>query len=421
MAAAPAPSPPRFRGALAALEHPEYRWLLASNLAFFLAMGAQGIVRSWLAFQLTQSELALGLVSFMVAVPMLVMAPLGGIVADRRERRALIAAGQATVLVTEGAVLALLLAGALAFWHLLVASAVMGCVFPFIMPARQAIVANIAGKSGLANAMALNMAGMNVTRVVGPAAGGFGIGALGLSGTYAAGVVLYALALACLVRVRRSRPDGAAASVSMGRNLLEGLRYLREDRLVTMLLLFGLIPMFLAMPFQTLLVVFAEEVWNVGSSGLGLLSGLAGAGGVVGSLWVAWRHDSGRRAERQLLSMLGFGGFLLLFAQSPWFWPAVPAVLLANVFASVYGTLNNTAIQILIPDHVRGRISSFLMMSFSLPLLGTLPMSALAEARGAPLAVSLASVLAIAVALLFYAASPALRHMDAAVRRALLE
>jgi hypothetical protein len=87
----------------------------------------------------------------------------------------------------------------------------------------------------------------------------------------------------------------------------------------------------------------------------------------------------------------------------------------------VYGTLNNTAIQILIPDRVRGRISSFLMMSFSLPLLGTLPMSALAEARGAPLAVSLASVLAIAVALLFYAASPALRHMDAAVRRALLE
>lgn len=420
MVAEPTPSP-RFRGPLAALEHPEYRWLFASNLAFFLAMGSQGIVRSWLAFQLTQSKFALGLVSFMVAVPMLLMAPLGGIVADRRERRALIAAGQATVLVTELAVLGLLLAGALAFWHLLVASAVLGCVFPFIMPARQAIVASIAGRSGLANAMALNMAGMNFTRVVGPAAGGFGIGALGLPGTYAAGAALYALALLCLLRIRRSRPDGAAANVSMGHNLLEGVRYMREDRLVGVLLLFGLIPMFLAMPFQTLLVVFAEEVWRVGSTGLGLLSGLAGAGGVAGSMWVAWRHDSGRRAERQLLSMLGFGGFLLLFAQSPWFGLALFAVLIANVFASVYGTLNNTAIQILIPDRVRGRISSFLMMSFSLPLLGTLPISALAEARGAPFAVSLASLLAIAVALAFYAASPALRHMDAAVRRALIE
>src|SRR5262245_11041191 len=286
MVAEPTPSP-RFRGPLAALEHPEYRWLFASNLAFFLAMGSQGIVRSWLAFQLTQSKFALGLVSFTVAVPMLVMAPLGGIVADRRERRALIAAGQATVLVAELAVLGLLLAGTLAFWHLLVASAVLGCVFPFIMPARQAIVASIAGRSGLANAMALNMAGMNFTRVVGPAAGGFGIGALGIGNTYAAGVALYGLALLCLLRVSRSQPaDGGAATVSMGHNLLEGVRYLREDRLVLVLLAFGLIPMFLAMPFQTLLVVFAEEVWRVGSSGLGLLSGMAGAGGVAGSLWV---------------------------------------------------------------------------------------------------------------------------------------
>jgi hypothetical protein len=205
----------------------------------------------------------------------------------------------------------------------------------------------------------------------------------------------------------------------MGRNLLEGARYLREDPLVLVLLLFGLIPMFLAMPFQTLLVVFAEEVWDVGSFGLGLLSGLAGLGGVAGSMWVAWRHEAGRRATRQLFSMLGFGGFLLLFAQSPSLWPALPSVFLANVFASIYGTLNNTAIQVLIPDRVRGRISSFLMMSFSLPLLGTLPMSALAEARGAPLAVSLASLLAVAVALLFFALSPALRNMDAAVRRAL--
>jgi MFS family permease len=421
MASEPAASPSRFRGALAALDLPGFRWLFASNLAFFLAMGSQQVVRAWLVFEMTDSEFALGLVSFTVAVPMLVMAPLGGVIADRRERRGLIALGQGTVVATEIGILTLLLLDQLAYWHLLVGSGVMGCMFPFIMPARQAIVANIAGRGGLVNAMALNMAGMNFTRVVGPAAGGFGIGLLGVPGTYAFGVALYALALLCVLQVRRSRPDGSARAVSMRRNLVEGVRYLREDRLVLVLLGFGLIPMFLAMPFQTLLVVFADEVWQVGARGLGLLSGMAGAGGVLGSMWVAWRHESGGRGRRQLASMLGFGGFLLLFAQSPWFWPAVPAVLLANVFASIYGALNNTAIQVLIPDHVRGRISSFLMMSFSLPLLGTLPMSALAEARGAPFAVSLASVLAVAVALLFYAASPALRGMDQAVRHALRE
>ena len=148
---------------------------------------------------------------------------------------------------------------------------------------------------------------------------------------------------------------------------------------------------------------------------------MAGAGGVLGSMWVAWRPNVGGRARLQLVSMLGFGGFLLLFAQSERFWPAVPAVLLANVFASVYGTINNTSIQLLIPDRVRGRISSFLMMSFSLPLLGTLPMAAVAELRGAPFAVALASVLAVAVAVLFYLGSATLRGMDASVREALRE
>jgi Na+/melibiose symporter-like transporter len=121
-----------------------------------------------------------------------------------------------------------------------------------------------------------------------------------------------------------------------------------------------------------------------------------------------------------MVSMLLFGSLLLCFALSPWFLLGVPLVLVANIFASIYGTLNNTAIQLLIPDHVRGRISSFLMMSFSLPLLGTLPMAAIAEAFGAPVAVGLAAVLAIVVCVLFFVLSPALRAMDATVQDAVL-
>ena len=107
--------------------------------------------------------------------------------------------------------------------------------------------------------------------------------------------------------------------------------------------------------------------------------------------------------------------------ESAWFLLGLPLLFLANIFASVYSTLNNTAIQLVIPDHVRGRISSFLMMSFSLPLLGTLPVSALAEAYGAPVAVAGAAILAMVVAVIFYASSSALRNMDASVRKAMLE
>ncbi|MAE95219.1 MAG: hypothetical protein CL910_11215 [Deltaproteobacteria bacterium] len=415
------PSRPGLRGALSALENSRYRWLFASNFAFFLAMGSQQIVRAWLAFEMTDSELALGLIGFTVAVPMFVAGPLGGVVADRRERRSLIAMGQAAVVVSEGSVLALLATGNLQFWHLLVASGVMGSVFPFIMPARQAIVANIVGKAGLSNAMALNMAGVSLTRVIGPAAGGFLIGLAGVEATYAVGITLYVIALVCLIRVGSSPPTGHAGGRKVLENLSEGMRYVAENRLVMVLLLFGLIPMFLAMPFQTLLVVFAEEIWQVGSAGLGMLSASAGIGAVVGSVYVAWRSDAPNRSRRQVLSMVGFGVFLLLFALCPWFWIGLPLVFLANVFASIYGTLNNTAIQLLIPDRVRGRISSFLMMSFSLPLLGTLPMSAIAELWGAPIAVGVASVLAVVIALMFYASSPALRNIDATLQRAMVE
>jgi MFS family permease len=179
--------------------------------------------------------------------------------------------------------------------------------------------------------------------------------------------------------------------------------------------------MFLAMPFQTLLVVFADKIWDVGSLGLGALSAAGGVGGVLGSVYVAWRSEAQGRARIMLVSMLCFGGFLFLFALSPWFLLALPLVLLANVFGSVYGTLNNTAIQLLIPDRVRGRVSSFLMMSFSLPLLGTLPMSAVAEVWGAPTAVAIASLLAIVIGVIFFLASPALRNLDADVRRAMFE
>lgn len=384
-------------------------------------MGSQQIVRAWLAYDLTRSELALGMVTFVVAVPMFLMGPLGGAIADRNDRRKVIALGQATVVLSELAILLLLTAGLLQYWHLLVGAAVMGCVFPFIMPARQAIVVNIVGKEGLANAMALNMAGMNTTRVVGPMAAGLLIGTLGVAGTYAVGVSLYLIALLCLTRLHSSVPEGTARQVSIARNIREGLRYITEERLVLILLFFGIIPMFLAMPFQSLLPVFAVKIWDSGSVGLGMLSAAGAVGGLAGSIWVAWQSDSHHRLFRMMVSMLGFGVFLALFSLSPWFLLALPLVFIANVFASVYGTLNNTAVQLLIPDHLRGRVSSFLLMSFSLPLLGTLPVSAVAEVYGAPFAVAAAAILAILVSVAFYLGSPKLRGMDSAVRRAMSE
>lgn len=407
-----------WRSAIVSLESPQFQRIFASNLTFFLAMSGQGIVRPWLAFQLTDSALALGLVSAAVAVPMLFLAPFGGVLADRVERRRLIMSAQALAIASEVITLALLVTDQLQFWHLVMTAGMMGCAFPLIMPARQAIVVNIVGKRGLGAAVALNMAGVNVTRVVGPAIAGFLIPVIEVKGVYIMNLSLYVIALLVMTRVRRVPPPAEARAQSIKKNLVDGFHYVWSNRLILILLIYGLVPMFLAMPFQALLVIFARDVWQTGSSGLGILNAAAGIGAVVGSVYVASRGPETGRLRLMMISVVAFGTLLALFAGSPWFLPAVGLIFLANIFASIFGTLNNTAIQLLIPDSVRGRISSFLMMSFSLPLLGTLPVAAAAQRLGAPMAVGIASILAVLAALAFYFGSQKLRELDLRVQHA---
>jgi MFS family permease len=412
-------SPSGWRRTTASLASPEFRSVFISNAAFFLAMAGQGIVRPWLAFKLTESTTALGLVSAATAIPMLLLSPVGGVLADRIERRRLILLAQSLAIASEVAVLGLLLAGRLEFWHLVALAGAMGCAFPLIMPARQAIVVNIVGKKGLGAAMALNMGGVNATRVIGPAFAGMLIPVITVEGVYMVNIALYVMALIAMMRVSRLEPSRAGPERSILGSVVEGMHYVWSNRLILTLLAYGLVPMFLAMPFQTLLVKFADDVWETGSVGFGILNTAAGIGAVLGSLVLASRRPDSGQLRLMMTSVIAFGSLLAAFSISPWFLPAVGLVLAANVFVSIFGTLNNTAIQLLIPDSVRGRISSFLMMSFSLPLLGSLPVSIAADYVGAPVAVGVASILAVSAAVVFYLSSRDLRRLDAHVRHAM--
>jgi MFS family permease len=398
---------------------PEFRWLYAGNFAFFLAMGSQAVVRQALAYDLTGSKVALGTVAMISALPMFVLAPIGGGLADRIDRRKVILGGQCAVVLAELVMLTLLWTDRLRFVHLIVLSAAMGGVFPFVMPSRQAIVANLVGRQRLATAMALTMAAINTSRVVGPALGGFLLHGLGAKLTYTFGTLLYALAVLFTLRISPSRAEPHLRARSIWASVREGVHYIRSQPLLIALLFFGLVPPFLAMPFQSMLVVFAREVWHTGDAGFGMLSAAVGLGGILGSALVALRGDAHDRARRQLASMTGFGVLLGAFAYSPRFWPAVALLVLANACAQMFQTLNNTAIHLLIPDAMRGRVSAFLLMSFSLPMLGALPLGAAAEEFGVRAAIAGACGLAVAFGWTFFALSPGLRGLDASVRQAM--
>jgi len=404
----------------AAFHNRQYSWLYVSNMAFFIAMNGQMIVRSYVAFDITNhNAFALGLVNLAVAIPMLLVSPFGGVVADRVEKRNLIVAGQFVLVLNELAVLVLLLLGVLELWHLMAVVFVMGCTFPFIMPARQAIVVTIVGRRGLANAMALSMGGMNAARVVAPALAGFLIWAIGVKLTYTFAIGMYGVAMLAMSRVDRAPPPERDRKTSVYADILEGFRYVAGDPPVRVLMVLSVLPMLLAMPFQSLLVVFAVDVWDVGSRGLGILQAAAGLGGMGGSFFLAMRAESPRKVRLMMSSLAGFGFGLLAFAISPWFLTGLVMVFVANVFASVFTTVNNTIIQMVIPDVVRGRVMALMMMTFGLTPLGTVPVAAMAQRFGAPTAVAAASVATMVLSALVYLVSAACRDLDRTTREAL--
>jgi predicted MFS family arabinose efflux permease len=202
------------------------------------------------------------------------------------------------------------------------------------------------------------------------------------------------------------------------RDLIGGMQYVANDPPIRALMVLSIVPILLAMPFQSLLVVFADDIWHVGDGGLGILQAFAGVGGIMGSLYVAWHGESQTPLRLMMASILGFAATLFLFALSPWFLMALPFVLIADVFANVFNTTNGTAIQVLIPDEVRGRVMSLMMMTFGLTPLGTVPVGALAQAFGAPIAVAIASVATAVLAIIIFLASRALRGIDATSREA---
>jgi predicted MFS family arabinose efflux permease len=410
-------SPPRkLPEALSSLENPEFRWLFASNMAYFLSMMGQFALRAILAWQLTQSPLALSYISLAIGIPMLLFAPFGGVIADRVERRNLIIAGQSLILAAELSIFALLALDILEFWHLLAATGLMGCAFPAISSARQAIVANIVGRQRLGNAMALSMGGLNLSRVLGPAMAGVLIPVIGLLATYFLGIALYSIGLISMFGVKRHpHPSGHKPGSPM-HEIMEGIRYIKNHVPLRATLLIGLLPTCIAFPFQSLLVIFAEEIWMTGTEGFGYLQATFGLGGVAATFIVAHRGSSNTRTKIMFFSLAAMGIFLAGFAYSPKFYLGLVLLFIASLCGNLFLTLNNIVVQLLVDDKVRGRVSSVLLMSISLTSLGTVPLASLAASRGAPFAVAASGVCLMVLTLGCFAASKTLRGMDDVVR-----
>lgn len=395
---------------------PQFRWLFMGNMAFFFAMQGQMLTRTIVAWDLTGQATSLAYINLVVAIPMIFASLVGGAITDRVERRQLVIFGQCLILLNDLIILVLLLSDQLEFWHMLCTAFIAGCAFPFIMPARMAITATVVGPSLIQSGMAFGAAVMNLSRVFGPAIMGLLIAAFTVTGAYYLSVTLYLCAILCMFGVKRSR---SAAKGTPKKALLadigEGFSYIANNRTVLLTLAFGLVPMFLAMPFQSILVVLAEQAWQVGEGGLGTLMAVGGVGGVLGSIWIVKRGDRPQRFRLMIGSTIAFGVFLAITTQITNFYLAFIPLLLANLFASASQTVNNATVQLLIDDRVRGRMSSFMMLSFALTPIGVFPMAMATDRIGAANAIIGACVILVLVVVAFVVLSKTLRGIDGAV------
>ncbi|MDP2728731.1 MAG: MFS transporter, partial [Dehalococcoidia bacterium] len=250
---------------------------------------------------------------------------------------------------------------------------------------RQAIMSDLVEKKDLTNAIALNTATFQATAVVGPALAGFLIPVIGVAACLYINAFSFVVVLWTLYAMQFPPQTRSAAKTSVTQNLAEGIAYLRTNPVALALVILAFGPTFFGQPYINMLAVFARDVLDIGPRGLGFLMSSASVGSVVGALVVASLGDFRRKGYFILGSLIAFGVFLSLFALSPW--PLVSAILLVGVggLFSAYSSANNTAVQLMVPDQLRGRVMGIFLLNRSMTPLGTSLAGSLASLVGAPL------------------------------------
>jgi MFS family permease len=389
----------------------DFAWFFSGNLAFFMAMQMQFILFGYLTFEITDSAKALGVIAAAFALPTLFAGPVSGVIVDRVNKRLLLNISSLVATLMALTLGVLVISGAIEFWHLVVASIAVGLLMSIIMPARQALVPQLVPRHRITNAISLQMGSMNLTRIVAPGAAGLLIAPLGAGWVYVISAVLFFASALLALQLPVHGMTGHRSNTGFVAEAAEGFRYIWRHETVRLLIFTSLLIPMLAFPVQQMLPVFADEVFHQGAAGLGIMAAMSGAGGLIGAVLSANMDKEPHKGRLLLIGGMIMGVFTIGFALSPWFLPALALLVAANVGQMLFMTTNNTVIQANLPAEIRGRVVSVMMMSFGLTPLGVIPVSAAADAIGAPITIACTALIALTVIGLIFTFSARLRNL----------
>jgi MFS family permease len=398
------------------LKNPVYRLYFSGIMGQRAAMNMQMIARSYLVYELTGSAAILGLLSLCNALPILLFSVFGGVIADRIQKKYVLLIGLTGSAVISLGVALLLSAGFLSaenegsWWVLAVSAVLQGCIMGLMIPSRQAIIPEIVDEDEIMNAISLDSTGMNTLRLAAPALAGFLVDAFGYGSVYYVMTGMYVVGTICMVFMPLTGKLRVSTS-NVLHDIKEGFNYIRHESTILLLLTFTLFVVVLSMPYMTLLPVFAEDVLDVGASGMGILVSVSGVGAMIASLVLASLPNK-KRGIMLLISGLLLGLALTVFAFSEYWILSLIIIVFVGMGQAGRMSLGNTLIQYYVEPSYRGRVMSIYVMQFGLTSFGGAGAGLLTEAFGPKLGLGGFSIALVVVSLLALVLLRRIRTLD---------
>jgi MFS family permease len=403
---------PRKTSMFAALQHRNYQLYFGGQLISNAGTWMQIIAQGWLVYQLSHSELALGMVGFAAAIPSLLVSPWGGVIVDRAPKRTLL------ILTQAGAMILALMLAFLSFthlvqqWHIILLAAGLGLVNAFDGPARQAFVVEMVGREDLPNAIAMNSMMVNGARVVGPAIGGFLLIALGAAWCFTINGLSFLAVILGLWAMKLTPHVSSLHAESPFKELTSGLRYVSQQPELKGLLLLSLIFSIFGISYSTVLPAFVERVLHRDAVAYGWVNAMIGIGALLSAFMIANHRGGNWRGSWLLWSSIGFPLVLTVFSFNPY----LPLSLLLCVGLGmgfmIQFTMINTLLQTRVDDRLRGRVMGLYTLTFfGFSPFGNLAVGALSEHLGLSLAMTLFAVISLILSLIVFQKIPQIKSL----------
>ncbi len=360
---------------LRALKYRNYRLFFTGQGLSLMGTWIQQIAVSWLVYRLTNSSLMLGIAGFAMTIPVFFLTPVGGVCADRWNRRRILVATQFLSMLLAFALTLLFFKGSINVWQVISISFLLGCVNAFDMPARHSFVNDIVrSKSDIGNAIALNSFLFNSARLIGPAIAGIIIarsseGVCFLINAFSFIAVL--IALSCMEM--EEDPLQSEKHVNPLKELFNGLKYAAGFGRIRNILVFGAVIGLAGMPYSVLMPAYAKEILHGNSETLGYLTGAAGFGALSGALFLARRRNTDGLEKLIAAMSLLFGAGLVLLSMSSSFQLSLAIMYFCGLGLMLQMASSNVTIQSIVHDDMRGRIMSFYIFAF----MGSAPFGSL--------------------------------------------